>query len=191
VSADDLTESEYESRDDRTRNRPARRLLGCGLWALGGLALGATLAIVIAQRDAVPELTPAMLRAAMTRWEERHPAHYRAEITVRGQRPSQLQIEVRNGQPVTFTLNGQTPKNTATAEFWTLENLLTVVDEELDAARDPTKRGPHFNIPPKAQVDQRAAFDPDYGYPRRYRRTSRDANLELDWTVEKFTVLSE
>ena len=155
-------------------------IVGFGLAVLVGLA-----ATILARRSAAPELNEQELQRAERLWGDRGPADYEMLVRVTGRQPSEFRVEVRGGQPISLTRNGNaTPKRMW--DVWTVEGLFDTIHQEIELARDPA--GP-FGSPPGSQVVERAEFDEQYGYSRRYQRIVLGTPLEVAWEVVEFRVV--
>lgn len=167
------------------RSRPAALLLGL---LLGAMAVGAgLLTYAFLNRNTTPLLTPADLEAAAERWDTRGPASYNLDVELTGNRPSQIHVEVRDGQATRMERDGVVPSQERTWYYWTVPGMMDTIAEELEMAEDPAKS---FNVRGASQVIQRAQFDPEYGYPRKYERVVLGADFEIHWQVTKFEPIS-
>jgi hypothetical protein len=163
-------------------------------WLVLGMALGAVVASIaalliwgIATRDTTPPLTRADLDGARALWQRRAPAGYDMDLLLGGQRPGPVHVEVRGGEVTHMTRDGVEPRQRRTWDYWSVDGMFDTLDEEFDMAENP-ERG--FAAPPGSQAYLRAQFDPDYGYPQKYRRTLIRHSLpplEIDWQVQRFS----
>jgi hypothetical protein len=154
-----------------------------------GLLAGTLLAVAIALvvfRDRTPDLTEAGLDAAERRWQERGPQSYDMDLVIEGNRPGPVHVEVRRGQVTHMTRDGVEPKQRRTWAVWAVEGLFETIRQELDKTADPAEG---FQTAPGSRMVQRAEFDPQYGYPAKYRRLVLGSNLELRWDVTRFVPL--
>ena len=180
----------FRAADHEEPSQPGRRrtplskwmLLVAGSFALGGAVVLAVL-MAIGRRDRMPELTPESLRAAQQRWEERGPASYDLDVTLSGSQSGEIHIEVRGGAASAMTRNGIVPVQRRTWDYWTVPGQFDTIADEIRMARDPAHG---FPAPPGSQVRQRAEFDPQFGYPRRYHRLVLGTQLEIAWEVTRF-----
>lgn len=153
-------------------------VIGCGLSILAVL-----LVLFVFVRDTLPPLTEAALTSAIQRWEERGPKGYRLTILVSGERSGSVELEVRDGEPVSLVRDGRTPAR-HTWDFWTVPGQLDAIQGELTG--DPLAM---FGVPDHAQVIQRAEFDAELGYPRKYQRHVLGRQFETGWEIVKFEAL--
>lgn len=151
-------------------------LLGIGIPIIL-LLLG--LQLFVAQR--IPELTEARLEAAQQLWQQRGPANYDMEVEIRGARPGIVQLQVRNGEPTSVTLNGRPPSR-HTWNTWSVIGMFDTLERELMLAEDPQHE---MNVAPGALLRLRCEFDPQYGYPRRYHRHATGGAPEVFWLVKR------
>lgn len=163
----------------RSRSLMLGLLAGLALWSL--VCAGAA---VLLGRNRLPLLTPEALEQARRLWDSTGPASYDIEVQIRGRQPGVVRLTVRNGRVTRMTRDGVVPRQRRTWSAWTVESQFDMLALELEAARRPEAG---FAAPPGAQVVQRAEFDPQYGYPRRYQRHVRSTPLEVEWEVVRFT----
>jgi Family of unknown function (DUF6174) len=152
---------------------------------LGGVAgLLVTVAIGIwLFRDPLPALTPERLVAADKLWREQGPANYDLDLKLSGGQTGLIHIEVRDGEVTAMTRNGRTPEQRRTWDYWSVENQLDALGQELESARNPERA---FGVASASSVVLRAEFDPRYGYPRIYQRIVLGQLSELRWEVTSF-----
>ncbi len=151
------------------------------------VGIGASLAVLIIRfRDTTPELTPAALEAAEQRWDAHGPASYDLDLSLEGNRPGTVHVEVRGGRVTRMTRDGVQPKQMRTWAVWAVPGQFETIEQELDKAGDPAAG---FQTPADSRLVQRAEFDPQYGYPARYHRIVLGSNLELRWQVTRFQPL--
>jgi hypothetical protein len=158
-------------------------LLGMGVALAGALA-----AMVYFASGAAPPLAEADLQAAISRWEASGILDYRLtiQVNVTGQAPSVVELEVRNGQPTAMTRDGFEPKR-HTWDIWTVEGQFEMIRLELEHAADPqTAHG----VADPSQVILRGEFDPQWGYPRKFRRDVLGKSSSMQWEVTAFEPVS-
>ncbi len=160
--------------------------MGTALGLIVGAGL-AGLALLVAFRDTTPELTEASFQAAQRRWDERGPQSYDMDLTIEGNRPGPVHVEVREGKVTHMTRDGVEPKQRRTWDVWSVPGQFETIGLELDKAADPVEG---FAAPAGSRMVQRALFDPQYGYPVKYRRIILGSNLELHWRVTKFVPIA-
>lgn len=176
--------SDTDEQDSR-RIRPAALVIGA---LLGGMAVAAgLLTYAFLNRNATPLLTRAEYEAAADLWNERGPRDYNLDLVLSGNRPGKIRVEVRDGQATKMERDGVVPSQERTWYYWTVPGMMDTIAEELEMAEDPAGS---FNVPGASEVIQRAEFDPQYGYPRKYDRVVLGADFEIHWEVTKFERLS-
>lgn len=180
----DKTEADIEPGNSASRGRIRLRSLVTGLVIGCGLSIVAVLALLfVFARGTLPLLTEEALTAAIQRWNERGPKSYRLEISISGERSGSVQIEVRDGEPVSLVRDGRTPAR-HTWDFWTVPGQLDAIQGELTGNTQAM-----FGVPNHAQVIQRAEFDAELGYPRKYQRYVLGKSFETGWEIVKFEAL--
>jgi hypothetical protein len=167
---------------------PARRLrlssivLGA---VVGTLVAGliAVVLLIILVRDSTPLLTQAEFDAAESRWEQHGPKSYNLDVVIGGKRAGKVHVEVRNGEVTQMLRDGVQPKQKRTWGVWTVPGQFDMIGLELESAQDPVAG---FQAPAGSQVIQRAVFDRQYGYPRRYLRDVLGTDIEVSWETIHF-----
>lgn len=165
------------------RARPPALTLGC---LLGAVAAGVGLLAVIAitGRDPFPRLTREALDAAVARWQQAGPANYDLDLVLAGAQTGNLHIEVRNGDVTQMTRDGKAPVQRRTWDFWSVPNQIAMMDEDLSAAEGDPQRA--FGVADRGQIVLQAEFDPELGFPRRYRRQVLGTSNTIEWRVTAF-----
>jgi hypothetical protein len=160
-----------------------RRLQAFVLGLVFGLALGLLglmLGLFLFLRDSLPRIAAADLAAARARWQSEGPRDYDLKLELTGNQSGRLVVQVRDGRPLRVDRQpGQSPPQ-RTWDYWTVAGLLDVIQGELDCAADAAQDP---NSPP---IIVRGEFDPRYGYPARFRRTSLGGGAEIGWRVLAF-----
>jgi len=139
--------------------------MGLGRFGLRGVAVILLLLGGCAKGD---PLTGAAIDAAEARWRANPLAAYRMHLEISGDliQEGEFVIEVRDGEVASVTGNGETI--TTRDDFYTVDGLFTMLRQELEMATQPHL----FWQPPKdARIYQRAHFDAQTGYCRRYLRS--------------------
>jgi hypothetical protein len=136
--------------------------------------------VLVMARESMPPLTSESLEAAMARWEAEGPENYDLEMMLRGREHGTIQLEVRGGEPTAMRRNGVVPQR-RTWEYWTIPEQFAMIERELTG--DPRQL---FGVANRSQVILHAEFDPQLGYPRRYRRQVLGADQEIHWEIVKF-----
>src|ERR1700744_5288115 len=135
--------------------KSGRFVLGITVGALvsGLVALGAAWFLL---RDTTPLLTQAAYDAAVERWDAHGPASYDLDLTLEGNRPSQIHVEVRDHQVTHMIRDGVEPRQRRTWDVWSVPGQLDTIGQELEKAADPVEG---FHAPPGSRMIQRAQFD--------------------------------
>src|SRR5262245_3673828 len=178
------------------QNNPGRRFAWWRflLWSLagGGLGVAATLVVAaIVSRDPTPALTPALFDAAHERWKANPVADYDIEIRVTGPQPATYRAEVRGGQPAAAWRNGVPLPSARTFGTWSVPGMFSTISRDVEAIQ----RRAEGRAPPGAPgLILRAEFDPQYSYPKRYRRIEWGSRRGSDavtvtWEVVEFRVI--
>ncbi|MGE0609789.1 MAG: DUF6174 domain-containing protein [Pirellulales bacterium] len=171
---------------DSTQATRRFRRLAAGI--LVGLAL-ATLVLVWIRwhkGGAMPRLTRQDFDAAFQRWSEHGPDSYQLDVTVQGNQPGQIHVEVRDGAVTAMTRDGITPSQRRTWDYWSVPGQFDMILLELDSQTDPHGE---FGGVDGSNLVLWAEFDPHWGYPRRYRRVLLGARQEMEWEVTRFEPL--
>ena len=111
------------------------------------------------------------LDAARAMWQQANISSYDMDLETSGAQTGRYHVEVRNGQLSLITRNGQ-PADPAAGEYWTVEGLFRVIEEELDAAEQPKSEA----FGPQSQVWLRMRCDAKLGYPVRFVRQVKQAS---------------
>jgi hypothetical protein len=159
------------------------------LWSLIGGVLGlvATLAVLRAiNRDPTPSLTPELFHAAHERWKQVAPANYDVEVRVTGSQPGVYRVEVRGGHAQAAWRNGQPLTTRRTFGTWSVPGMFGTMSRDIEAV-ERHAAGKADRLTPRLIL--RAAFDPQYSYPARYRRIEQWSNVEVAWEVTEFRVI--
>ncbi len=170
---------------------PLFRIKGIQVGPLSiGIVLGAVLAgsvlffvLAIVYRDTLPPLTAQNYEAAVRRWEEHGPSSYDLDVTIQGRQPGVVHVEVRDGKVTLMSRDGVVPKQRRTWDVWTVSGQFDMIGQELEKQPDPVAG---FGAPPGSRAILQAEFDPQLGYPRRYRRTILGSNLDVEWETTRF-----
>ncbi len=143
-------------------------------------AIAILLQVFVAER--IPELTEATLEAAEKLWKEKGPASYDMEIKIRGARPGQVHMEVRDNKVVATTRDGRVPPE-HTWDVWSVPGQFETLERELVLGEDPEHE---MGAAAGTQLRQRCEFDSRYGFPRVYHRQVSGGGPEVYWRVTKF-----
>jgi hypothetical protein len=132
-------------------------------------------------------VTPQALRAARARWDKAGVRNYDLEWSSAGPRNASFVVRVRDGQVEkveTVAPDGQRYRvKPALPKYYSVEGLFLTIAEDLAQLNQPMP----FNRPKGTKAVLRFTPDPDYGYPRRYRRDVMGATAALAIDVVRFT----
>jgi hypothetical protein len=148
--------------------------------ALAIACVALALQYFVAER--LPELTEANLRAAMEKWKANGPASYHMEVELRGARPGNVQVDVRNKEVEDETRDGRTPGRW-TWDTWSVPGLFDTLAQDLQIAQDPEGQ---IDAAKGTKWRLRCEFDPKFGYPLKYHRLVT-GGPEVYWQVNVFT----
>jgi len=137
------------------------------------------------QADPVPTLSPQQFYEAREQWEAAEPANYDIEIVVSGSQPATYEVQVRDGQAEVALRNGQPLRQRRTFGTWSVPGMFSTMLRDVQVVERSSSRNPDPTLP---RLTLRAQFDPQYGYPARYRRIQQGSPVEVSWQVTKFEV---
>lgn len=146
--------------------------------AITGIAI--VLQVFVAQR--IPELTEERLEAALELWEQQGPRSYDLDLEIRGAQPGTVHIEIRGGEVTAMTRDGRSPPR-RTWDVWSVPGQFDTLERELVLAEDPQHE---MGAAAGTQLQLRAEFDAEFGYPRRYHRYATGGAPEVFWRVTAF-----
>jgi hypothetical protein len=161
-------------------------------WTLIGIGLGLVGALVILRQmhyDPTPTLTPELYEQAHARWKMSAPANYDIEVRVTGPQAAVYRVEVRDGQAQAAWRNDQPLKSHRTFGTWSVPGMFSTMSRDIEALeRAAVKRS-------ASPLILRAEFDPQYSYPRRYRRIDNGSRkggdaIAVTWDVTRFQVIT-
>ena len=155
--------------------------------ALAGV-LATLVGLRIVNNDPTPRLTREIFDVAHERWKQVAPADYEIEIRVTGSQPAVYRAVVRGGQPQAAWRNGEPLATRRTFGTWSVPGMFSTISRDVETVERQTSGQADPRLPP---LILRAAFDEQYGYPKRYRRTewgSRKGTTaqEVKWEVTSF-----
>jgi hypothetical protein len=188
----DLASPADGSRRETPPSAPRPALARFLVWSLvggvGGIVL-MTVVFALAHRDSTPALTPELFDAAHQRWQASGPADYDIEVRVSGPQAAEYRVEIRGGQPQAAWRNGQPLTSRRTFGTWSVPGMFSTISRDIEAL-ERFKAGRE-----RQELILRAAFDPRYSYPQRYRRIewgSRKGSdaVTVSWEVTEFKVVS-
>jgi hypothetical protein len=185
--------SEPPDSDRREQARRSRRRLNVivalaaggvlGLLAAGCLAVGVP--AFVSWLDRPTTLTRAQLDEARRRWQENGPLDYNLDVRVTGLRAADYHVEVRDGEPVSATIDGRPLRNRRTFGTWSVPGMLATIESDVDHVEERAEQA----NPRTARLTLRGDFDPQYGFPRRYHRMEwgeAGSDQEVTWEVTSF-----
>ncbi len=147
-----------------------------------GFVAGTLVAAVVAifmYRDETPHLTAEAYAAAAARWDRQEIDSYDLEVALSGQRSDRIRINVRDGVPVSLSINGQPIPNVRVWETWTVDGQFAFIGEDIDLLD---------GVDTSRNLRVWAEFDAEKGFPRRYRRIEA-AQPETGWRLVSFKVV--
>ena len=160
------------------------------IWFVVGGAIGlAGMALVVRviNRDkSLPPLTANGWAAARDRWAQANVENYDIEIAVTGRQAATYAVSVRGGAAIKATRNGSPLPQQRTWATWTVEGMFETIARDLDSVERHASGRADRSTP---NLQLRAVFHPELGYPQRYLRTEivrLGANPEVSWTVSRF-----
>lgn len=153
-------------------------------WPALAFALVASIVtLVLVFRKEGDLLTPELLDAARTRWQERGPKDYDLEIVTSGAREARHVVEVRAGKVVRQTTDGAAVPERVRG-IWSVPGMFETLRVELSNATHPKVP---YGIDDPEDVIVRAAFDDEFGYPRRFmRHVLAGRKSSIEWEVVRF-----
>ncbi len=158
---------------------------GGGLLWLGlvSAALGALAVWHFTGKPRSPRLTTAALISAKSLWAQAGLRDYSMNITVGGRENARHQIVVANGKVSQMQTDSiEAPKRVW--DFWTVDGLFTVLEEEVVNAQSPQRA---FGVTDPKDVFLDASFDPVTGVPLHYlRQISGRSQATLEWKIKLF-----
>ena len=159
--------------------RITRIVSGLIIGLVVGLAVITTLSVWIAKDDR-PALTLQALDSAASRWAAAGPASYDLQVQLQGRRSDLIQLSVRDGRPVSLSVNNNPVRRGQSRDAWTVEGQFDIIQTDWQAAGDAADRG---------QFVMRAEFDPHLGYPLYYQHIELGGNVEIGWKLLEFKAI--
>ena len=159
-------------------------------WFLGGLFLG-LIGVGITwrisgEKNRMPPLKSADWQQARDHWNSAGVKSYDLEVTVTGRQAATYAVQVRDGEVLGATRDGQMLPQKRTWSTWTVEGMFETISRDLDSVE---RHAQGRALPGTPNLQLRALFDPQLGYPQRYLRTEMvrlGANPEVSWNVTRF-----
>jgi len=132
-------------------------------------------AAILWYREPMAPLTRELLAAARQRWRDAGVSSYAIRYRMHG---SEYAIQCRNGIVEQASVDDRPPSATD-LNAYSVDGLFDTLEQELDNLSDPT--GPFAGH--AGTVMMRVRFNPKFGYPERYLRSSgghgRGASIEM------------
>jgi hypothetical protein len=175
--------------DDGVSLATQRQIVSRRWWAVisGTFAAIASVAIglMFFAGGRLPTIDQARFDAAQKLWHDKGPANYDLEVAVSEIEPAVYKVSVRGGDVTSATRNGTPLTQRRTLGGWSVPGMFRTISIDLKHATDPIQVGPHDvnYVTPQGQ------FDPQYGYPMRYRRIQWGSDYEISWRVTNFEVV--
>jgi hypothetical protein len=144
--------------------------------------VGTLIVLVLINRGQPPIMTAADFEAAVARWKEHGPESYDLDFDVGLDLVGKLRVEVRRGEVAAMTLEGQ-PTRQHIWDSWSVPGLFEIIRLDLARNQSAAKNPEGPKSPP---VLQQAEFDPELGFPRRYRRTELSTGQWGQWQISRF-----
>jgi hypothetical protein len=134
-------------------------------------------------RSALPDLTADGLAAARDVWARAQVPAYDLDLTIEGTELERagIHVEVRADSVVRAERDGIVMSGDTSA--FAVPGLFLTLERELELKATPASAG----APAGYQVYVQAAFDPELGYPRHYRRIVGGSNKRVEVEVIRFT----
>lgn len=159
-------------------------------WFLGGITLG-LIGVGVAwriksEKDRMPPLASDDWQQARDRWTSADVKNYDVEVVVTGRQAATYAVQVRDGQVFNATRDGQALPQKRTWSTWTVDGMFETIARDLDSVE---RHAQGRAVPGTPNLQLRALFDPQLGYPQRYLRTEMvrlGTNPEVSWRVTRF-----
>lgn len=135
---------------------------------------------------ALPELHRKEWLEARRRWETAALHDYDIKVSVSGRQAATYAVQVRDGEVVGATRNSEPLPQQRTWSTWTVEGMFETISRDLDSVEKHLEGRADASTP---QLQLRALFHSELGYPQQYLRTEMvrfGANVEVSWEVVKF-----
>lgn len=145
--------------------------------------IGVVAYLKITSREQPPELTEERLQIALQRWGKYGPADYQMTVVVTNPEPATYTVTVRNGDVENLERSDGFSPRRHVWDSWSVAALLDIIRTE---CQEPESV---FRGQPNAEIVQQVEFDPELGYPKRYRRILLGGNSHVDWEITEFKTL--
>jgi hypothetical protein len=188
MSDGSLPEHEAKGPAVSTRREPksgARRFV---LFMFVGLVVGGIASLVVLRAryaDPTPNIEPADYYAARDRWQANAVPNYDIEVVVTGTQGAKYRVEVRDGEARAAWRNDSPLMTQRTFVTWSVPGMFGTMSRDIEVLElhAAGKAGPTT-----PRLTLRAEFDPQYGYPVRYRRIEWGSPVQVSWEVTRFEV---
>lgn len=134
----------------------------------------------------LPPLTSHIWHESREKWQLAAVSDYDLVVAVTGRQAATYAVQVRNGEVTSATRDGQPLPQQRTWATWSVDGMFETMARDLESVEKHTSGRAEANTP---QLQLRAAFHPEWGYPQRYLRTEIvrvGANPEVSWEVVRF-----
>lgn len=179
-----------ESDNDRQILRDAARRK---LARIGAGLSGAAIAILIVaaywivkSRSDLPPLSRERFDAALARWQANGPENYDIEISVSGPQAGTYRAEVRLGEATALFHDGVKLTRQRVFPTWSVPGMFGTIRRDLENV-EAVESGTATESTP--QLELRAQFHSEYGYPEEYHRHQWGTNVDVTWQVTEFLLI--
>lgn len=143
---------------------------------LAGIALAAVL-IFGFLRDNTPRVTQPILNKAKAQWRQAGITSYDLEVRTTGGRQESFVVQVRDGEVTSLSIEGNQMPSDRLGDTWLVDRQFDYIQNDLRKAEMPKNGGAMRMV---------GVFDPEFGYPQRYRCWASDDRPETSWEVTRF-----
>ncbi|MCE9554525.1 MAG: DUF6174 domain-containing protein [Planctomycetes bacterium] len=157
----------------RRRRVRLSQLVAVAIVAVMLLFVLAVAVAIIWQRDPTPPPTLADLAAAEMRWQSQGPASYDLDLVT--SRNDQMHLEVRDGKPRAFTVNGHQPKERRVWETWTVPRQFEYIRDDMAREVPPGSAAPLIQV----------QFDAKTGLPWNHSYSGANG-VTTGWKINRF-----
>ena len=142
--------------------------------------------LVFTSAKRLPVISQERFDAAHRLWEEHGPKSYEIEVKVQGPQAAVYRVQIRHGELASATRNGEPLPLGRTRGIWSVPGMFSTI--EIDLAHSGPSGNDETGVR-RMQVTPLGTFDPQYGYPSRYRRVEWGSPMEASWEVTFFRPL--
>ena len=133
----------------------------------------------------LPAIDQQKLDEARATWKQHGPANYDITVNVRGTRAAIYHVEVRDGEAIRATRDGDPLTDDRTLGTWSVPGMFDTMQSDVDHIDEPIQ----VNAREAHHVTPCAIFDPACGYPSHYRRIEWGSSVEVGWEVTEFAIV--